>query len=405
MLTACNPRHSHGRLFLFNVMVTSRWRAKLSEYALDPYLITRGGLGSAGGYDLLPSKKHPANSVLFLSPEKCSGRIAPVVQPRRVPTTTEPTACRRGWASDLRRLARTQRSSFVPIAPSDAQPAEPKTTSTADTHGLLAVGNEAMAPGARSGSPASLAGCPSAVLEAQMQGTMWMDEQCADAWAFGALLATLALHEKRAKEHSKVELHASQRWGHAKSAASGWKVIDDQLADDMYGWEEGASVSKDQPGRFTSRSKQLVAATSLPEPAAALAAEGRPLSRRDPRVERKFKALVELSRQLKNSKVSSSGSCSDHSESNDTNAPPPSAPPFAPPSAPPSPPETSPADAHDAAPALAHVVAHQTSAEDWSLERPCAEIKEAARFRLKADVDRRRQQGRVRFAPSTSLIY
>ena len=112
-------RHSHGRLFLFNVMVTSTWRAKLSEYALDPYLITRGGLGSAGGYDLLPSKKHPANSVLFLSPEKCSGRIAPVVQPRRVPTTAEPTACRRGWASDLRRLVRTQRSTFAPIAPSD----------------------------------------------------------------------------------------------------------------------------------------------------------------------------------------------------------------------------------------------------------------------------------------------
>ena len=37
MLTVCTPRHSHGRLFLFNTMVTSKWRAKLSEYALDPY--------------------------------------------------------------------------------------------------------------------------------------------------------------------------------------------------------------------------------------------------------------------------------------------------------------------------------------------------------------------------------
>ena len=403
MLSACNPHHSHGRLFLFNVMVTSSWRAKLSEYALDPYLkLTRGGLGSTGGYDLLPSENHPANSVLFLSPEKCSGRMAPVVRPRRVPTTAEPkTACKCGWVSNRWRLARTQRSLFAPIAPSDARPAELKTTSTADTHGLLAVGNEAMTPGARSGSPASLAGCSSAVLEAQTQEMILMDEQRADAWAFGSLLASLALHERRAKEHSKAGLHASQRRGqHAKSAASGCcKRRDDQLADDMYGWEDGASVSKDKPGRCMSISKQLVAVTSVPEHAATSAAEGRPLSRRDPRVERKFKALGELSRHLKHSRVCSSrGSSSDHSEFNDTNAPPPS---VAPPSAPPSPPETSPADAYDDAPALARVVAHhQTSAENWSLERPRREIKEAARIQLKAAVELRRQQGRVRLAPA-----
>ena len=36
----------HGRLFLFNVMLTAHWRAKLSEYALDRYL------GAAhGGHD------------------------------------------------------------------------------------------------------------------------------------------------------------------------------------------------------------------------------------------------------------------------------------------------------------------------------------------------------------------
>ena len=391
MLTASrptsHPRHSHGRLFLYNVMISSTWRAKLSEYALNPYLkLTRGALESAGGYDALPSQQHPANSVLFLSPEKCSGRMAAIVQPRRLPITAEPTACRRGWASDLRRLARssraTQRSTFASIAPSEAQPAEPKTTPTTDAHGSVTMGDEATAPGARSGSPASLAGCSSAFLEAKTQGTRWIGEQRADVWAFGSLLASLALHEKRAKEHSFQcrKEHSFRRR----------KMINDQLADDMwYGWEDGDGFSKDQPGRCTSRSK-LAAATSLPKPAAAVsAAAGRPLSRRNPSVERKFKALGELSRLLKSSRVSS-GSCSDHSESNATDAPPPSAPP--------SPPEKSPADADVSV--LPHVVANQTSAEEWSLERPRAEIKEAARIQLLAAVDLRRQQDRVMFFPA-----
>ena len=61
-------------------MVTSKWVAKLSEYALDPYLkLTRGRLGEAGGIDLLPSKQHPENSALFLSPEKCGGKMAAMV--------------------------------------------------------------------------------------------------------------------------------------------------------------------------------------------------------------------------------------------------------------------------------------------------------------------------------------
>ena len=377
MLTVCTPRHSHGRLFLFNTMVTSKWRAKLSEYALDPYLkLTRGRLGEAGGIDLQPPEEHPTDSVLFLSPEKCSGEMGATVQPQIwLPPTAEPIAPRHGWAAGLRRRA-THRSPFAATAPVGAQPAEPA-----------------------SGSPGSSAGCSSAVVEDQTQGARRMGEQRADVWAFGCLLTRLALHSKRAKQHSKQ---------HSKM------TTDDQLAEDMYGWKEDESVSKDVPGkdlpgRFTSRSK-LVAATTLPEPAAAvLAAEDRPLSRRIPRVHLKFQAIGELSRHLKTARrISEAGS--DHIDSNATSAPPPSAPP--------SPPETSPTDA-DAAPALTSVGAHETSAEEYAAEHPNAEVSAAIRTQTSAEelenaqssliaprsvappgISRRQQRGHVTFAPN-----
>ena len=82
--------HHHGRLFLFNVLLTSKWRAKLAEAALEPYLnASHGGLGDIGGYDLLPSAhgEHSAqikaSSVLYLPPEKCSGQVA-VAQRKRM---------------------------------------------------------------------------------------------------------------------------------------------------------------------------------------------------------------------------------------------------------------------------------------------------------------------------------
>ena len=370
MLTASrptsHPRHSHGRLFLFNVMVSSTWRAKLSEYALDPYLkLTRGGLDSAGGYDLLPSKQHPANSVLFLAPEKCSGKMAAVVQPQRLPTTTEPIAPRRGWPGDSRRLVQSsramQRSSAAPIAPSGTRLDKPKT-----------------------------------------MPTKWLGEQRADAWAFGCVLASLALHQKRAKElSSKAGLHRAPRRGRDTPAAVGRRSVDD-----MYGWDEYTNVSKDRPGRC-SRSK--------------LAAEAadRPRGRRTSCVERRFQALGELSSRLKRSKcaVPSGASCSDHGQSSyDT---PEADAPLA--SAPPSPP-TSPADV-GAAPALARVIAPQTSAEEWSLEQPRAEISEAVRTQFSTGQlantqsslighrsvtpqvsSRRRQQGRATIAPALQRV-
>ena len=356
----------HGRLFLYTVLITSKWRAKLSEYALDPFLeLTRGGLSSAGGNELLPSEEHPASSVLFLSPEKCSGKMAAVVQPQRLPTTTEPIAPRRGWPGDPRRLAQSsramQRSSAAPIAPSGTRLDKPKT-----------------------------------------MPTKWLGEQRADAWAFGCVLASLALHQKRAKElSSKAGLHRAPRRGRDTPAAVGRRSVDD-----MYGWDEYTNVSKDRPGRC-SRLK--------------LAAEAadRPRGRRTSCVERRFQALGELSSRLKRSKcaVPSGASCSDHGQSSyDT---PEADAPLA--SAPPSPP-TSPADV-GAAPALARVIAPQTSAEEWSLEQPRAEISEAVRTQFSTGQlantqsslighrsvtpqvsSRRRQQGRATIAPALQRV-
>ena len=257
-------------------MVTSQWRAKLSEYALDSYLkLTRGGLGEAGGIDLLPSKQHPATAALLLSPEKCSGQMAATVQPQRQPGTTGPIAPRRGWAGKLRRRVQssraTERSTPPPITPSDTQPDEAETRST-----------------------------------------KWLVEQRADVWAFGCLLTSLAQHQKRANERSS-------------QASSGRSRRD---SDDLYGWDEYTSVSKDRPGRCTSR---------LRHAAEVEAAEDRPHGPRTAGVDLRFKALGEVASYLKRSRLSSGASSCDHGESS-SNAPEVDTPlPSAPPSPPTSP--------------------------------------------------------------------
>ena len=246
-------------------MVTSKWVAQLSEYALDPYLkLTRGGLGEAGGPDLLPSKQHPENSVLFLSPEKCGGRMAAEVQPQRLPTTTGPIAPRRGWASELRRRARrsgaTGRSAATPSAPpSDTGPDETRTTKR-------------------------------------------LNEQRADVWAFGCLLTSLAQHQKRAEElSSKAGSHASSGRGGATLAAARRRS-----EDDMDGWDEYTSVSKDRPGR----------SSSLKHAAEAEAAEDRPYGPRTRGADLRLKAVGERASHLKILRLSSGTSRSDHGESN-----------------------------------------------------------------------------------------
>ena len=257
-------------------MVTSNWRAKLSEYALDSYLkLTRGRLGEAGGIDLLPSKQHPATSALFLSPEKCGGQMPGTVQPQeRQPVTTGPIAPRHGWAGELRRRVQssraTERSTPPPITPSDTQPDE-----------------------------------------AEARSAKRLGEQRADVWAFGCLLTSLAQHQKRANERSS---QASLGRGRRNS-------------DDMYGWDEYTSVSKDRPGRC-----------SRLRPAAEVeAAEDRPRPR-TPGTELRFKALGEVASYLKRSRLSPGASSIGHGEPStdvpeadvEADAPLPSAPPSPP---------------------------------------------------------------------------
>ena len=267
-------------------MVTSKWVAKLSEYALDPYLkLTRGGMGEAGGVDLLPPEQHPANSVLFLSPEKCSGQMAATVHPQRLPTSAKPIAPRRGWAGELRRRAQRSgmpRGTAAPSSSSDTQPDEP----------MQIVAK-------------------------------WLGEQRADVWAFSCLLTSLAQHQKRAKElSSKAGSHASSKRGGATLAAARR-----HLEDDMYGWDEYTSVSKDRPGRCS----------PLRHAAEAEAAEDRPYGPRTLGVDLRLKAVGEVASHLKRSRLSPGISRSDHCE-HSSNAPEADAPLPSAPSAPPSPP-------------------------------------------------------------------
>ena len=294
MLTlCCHPHHSHGRLFLFNVFVTSAWRAKLSEYALDPYLkLTRGGLGEAGGYDLLPSEQHPANSVLFLSPEKCSGKMAADVQSQQQPTTAETIAPNRRGLRSRRSPAHSQ---------PDWQPDE-----------------------------------------SEKKSTRWLGQQRADVWAFGCIITSFALHQKQSKE-----LHRDQQRDRAIPAA-----MERRAADEMHGWDEYSSVSKDRPGRCG----RLTRATETVEEDSP-----HPGRRRSSIVDLKFRALGELAHYLKilRSAVSSriiSRSDDDESSSNAPLS-----------SAPPSPP-TSPSESVADPARTPSVSEHQTSAEERSPE-------------------------------------
>ena len=251
-------------------MVTSNWRTKLSEYALDSYLkLTRGGWGEAGGINLLPSKQHSATSALFLSPEKCSGHMQGTLQPQRQPVTTGPIAPRHGWAGELRRRVQSSRATErtpPPITPSDTQPDEAETRSA-----------------------------------------KWLGEQRADVWAFGCLLTSLAQHQKRANERSSQA-----------SSGCGRRNLDD-----MYGWDEYTSVSKDRPGRCS----RLRPATEVE------AAEDRPRPR-TPGTELKFKALGEVASYLKRSRLYPGASSFGHGEPStdvpEADAPLPSAPPSPP---------------------------------------------------------------------------
>ena len=154
-----------------------------------------------------------------------------------------------------------------------------------------------------------------------MEPTKWLGEQRADVWAFGCVLVTLALHHSRAKERS---LHTAPGLAHATPAAARRRA-----EDDMYGWDEYTSVSKDRPGRCSRlrASAEVEAAEDRPRP-------------RTAGTELRFKALGEVASYLKRSRRYPGASSFGHGEpSTDVpeadveadHAPLPLAPPLAPP--------------------------------------------------------------------------
>ena len=228
----------HGRLFLFNVLLTSRWKAKLSEAGLDRYLhASQGDLGLAGGYDLLSghgahSRQLKARSVIYLAPEKCSGRVASA-QRRRMDAASKIKVCERPKEKPRRRestasASRRHRSSLgTSIGTSSLETSNPSSTPPAQAgpppagsrwnSTCLPAANASRTkrtPDAALSALNSIAEASTALAENTPDPVRAFDdateaaelaEQRADAWAFGCLLASLALHQKRRKSNLTAE--------------------------------------------------------------------------------------------------------------------------------------------------------------------------------------------------------
>ena len=138
----------------------------------------------------------------------------------------------------------------------------------------------------------------------------------------GELLRHVPYQKRAAELSSKAGSHASSGRGGATLAAARRRS-----EDDMYGWDEYTSVSKDRPGR----------SSSLMRAAEAEATEDRPYGPRTRGMDLRLKAVGERASHLKILRLSSGTSRSDHGE-NSYNAPEADAPlPSAPPSPPTSP--------------------------------------------------------------------
>ena len=303
----------HGRLFPCNVLITSEWRAKLSEYALGRYLaLSHGGQNGGSGYHSLPSAAHGKNNLaatIFLPPEKFSGKIQgkiAAVQPQRLPSAMSmPPAKAR---IRVRKLATRQRHSTTNLTtPQDAD--EPRTEPKATV--MTAATSNAATAGF--GVPA-LSSKPKEDIEEEER----LAEQHGDAWAFGCLIARLALHQKRTKEHPaqrsrsgttpvasdyqhcSAAAHVSERCESSPPAAqASSRRLNRKKSDELDGWSEYESGSKDRPGRCADRQS-----SRLKLSIAEAATEGRPRGRRKS-VDRKFQAIGELSRALNLSRKSS----------------------------------------------------------------------------------------------------
>ena len=344
--------HHHGRLFLFNVLLTSKWRAKLAEAALEPYLnASHGGLGDTGGYNLLPSShgahggQIKASSVLYLPPEKCSGQLAvaqrkrmdlvqvaeqkakaaakakagaPGTAPMRLRSLSrrkssdridigsirsdsirsdsirsddegslEEDSCAAGSAPDAaakrrrslakqlakEKASRTQEQSegkadapaVAPVAHLEATEEEHSaaTTIQASSRGLMAR-QRTRSRNTLSANTASTSGerrvefsqeseeKEAARLAEEAKAAAEFAEQRGDAWAFGCLLCSLALHQKRQREREKVARLARIGSGKAFSQSTLDALRERQQTRQMSGLADAFDVTRRSKGRGSS---------------------------------------------------------------------------------------------------------------------------------------------------------
>ena len=192
----------HGRLFLFNIMITSKWRAKLSEYHLDPYLAAaRDGQGAEGEHSLSASHGERGGqlpSPFFLSPERFGGRL-PAMQSQLKPTWLEAAGRIPGqpWANAVGLLGEYE---------GGASKEKPRTVETLGEikrarFDRLRGGKKAAELAAVEQAKAADTAA-AAALRAQIVHDVQQASQRADVWAFGCLLASLALHDKLTRRQS-----------------------------------------------------------------------------------------------------------------------------------------------------------------------------------------------------------
>lgn len=192
----------HGRLFLFNIMITSKWRAKLSEYHLDPYLAAaRDGQGAEGEHSLSASHGERGGqlpSPFFLSPERFGGRL-PAMQSQLKPAWLEAAGRIPGqpWANAVGLLGKYEGG------------ASKEKLSTVETLGKIKRARfDRLRGGKKAAELAAVEQAKAAdtaaaaALRAQIVHDVQQANQRADVWAFGCLLASLALHDKLTRRQS-----------------------------------------------------------------------------------------------------------------------------------------------------------------------------------------------------------
>ena len=306
---------SHGRLFLFNVMITSKWRAKLSEYALDPYLAAaRDGRGAARERSLSSSHGERGGQLsppLFISPERFGGRL-PAMQSQLKPPWLEAAGRGGGGGSGTgkERLSASEAMGEIKRAGIDYLRWNKRAAEQA------AVEQAAVELAAE---VAAVEAEAAAAWRVRITHEVRQANQRADAWAFGCLLASLALHEKLTRQQSSKrwmpqgnettservasagELECGRRRGERRDpSASESKDCKWRRGADMDGWDYDENVSKDEPGRCTEGqlSKRKLSAVRTAEAGGVRACLADRQARRTSCVQRKFDALTKRCKQV-----------------------------------------------------------------------------------------------------------